>query len=180
MFSASIFEIAQIASSVIGAAVALFGVVFSIYIGIKRYKQGRIQQEREEDKKILARFSDIEKSVEVLKTSLASIEKDHDEMRGDVASQFGKIVTEVDRVKSNCVQHNQSYELTDLRKDVDRLVNQLDRTKAELDDHKQAVGDRYVPLSSYQGDMQMWAQTFNTFQQSIRDLQLMLNQRSEK
>lgn len=180
MFASSFFEVAQIVSSALGAAVALFGVVFSIYMGVKRYRMGQIRQEREDDRKILDRFSDAEKSTEVLKASLASIEKDHDEMRGDVASQFGKLVDEIDRIKSNCVQHNHSYELTDLRKDVDRIANQLDRVKVELDDHKQVVRDKYVPLTSYQGDVQMWAQTFNTFQQSLRDLQLLLNRRSEK
>lgn len=176
MFAASIYEVGQVVSSIVGAAAALLALVFGAYMGIKKYRQSRVQKEEEDDRKIFDKFFDIEKSVEVLKTSFVRIQEDHTQLSQQISKHFEKIAKEVDDIRNGCVRHNHSYELTDLRKDVDRVVAQLDKVRGELDRHKQMVSDKYVPITSYQGDMQMWAQTFNTFQQSVRDLQRTLNE----
>lgn len=172
---ASFLEVIDRIMSVVGTAATILVGVFGAYLAIKKFRQSKIQKELQDDKEVLNRFAAIEKTVETLSTNYEHLRNDVLRSRVDLEEHIDKLANNIATVQSNCVQHNQSYELADLRKDVDRLSQSVDRLNRELTDHRENVSNRYLTVSSYQGDMQMLSQTFTAFQQSLRDLQFMLN-----
>lgn len=172
---ASFISVVDRITSIVGTVATILVGVFGVYLAIRRFRQSKMQKEIQDDKEVLNRFADVERTAEIMAANFKHLRSEVSRSHETLSEQFAELADTVAIIQQQCVRHNQSYELADLRKDVDRLNQLVDRWSKELVDHRQNVSDRYLTTSSYHGDMQMLSQTFNTFQQSLRDLQFMMN-----
>ena len=181
IFAASTAEIIQI---VVGSGVAVVSAAVAIWSYITSTKIKKQQLAHEEQKEEVAADKEIRGLIDTLqkesirldgivKSHIDTCDKTCGEYRDQIADTLEALHATVGNIRENCIRHQSSFHIetiNEMKGTVKQLSARVERVTDMLRAFQDAVNDKFVTIQSYQHDLKLWTDNFNTMRQMVGDL----------
>lgn len=156
--------------AVVGTVAAVLGFFIGLYFAVQRMRNAKEAAQKKDEKEANRRTAQILEKQALLEQAQNGYERQYQELRAYVESQFKEISSIVKEIQSHCVRHRQSTALEDVQRSLATIAQRLDTATSELQKHKEQCAERYLTITGYQNDLTMWTTSFDTLRQSLRDV----------
>lgn len=175
--TASAASVVKDVLAILGGCIALFAAVYGVWAAIRRRREVQAEKQQQQTLEVSGKFATIEADVVQLHTIAQDTKRQYGEFQQRMDENLKVLAGEADRLKDNCTRHQQSADIEELRRATKRLSDQFDQLHRDFMDHREQVAERYLTMVSYQSDLSLWTNNFDSLRQSIRDLTLLLGKK---